>query len=169
MFSVRFRLRLWGLSSYLEAQHIRALSQASFRIWRSVNYNSFALQYAIDKSRRLKQNVYCCFVHLTAAFDRVPRHRLWQRMQQCGLHGRMLEAIKSLYNGALIAWAILEARPADSKRVARSVPLYLVSSSTPSRASCCHKLLKLVSPFGALCEAASARPRASFDLFRRSS
>jgi hypothetical protein len=90
------------VSPYLEAQGLRAQAQAGFRAHRSVNHNLFALQHAIDKSRRNKVPLYCCFVDLTAAFDRVPRSLLWERLRSCGVTGQMLAAIQALYSDAHI-------------------------------------------------------------------
>ena len=90
------------ISPYLEAENLRAQAQAGFRPRRSVNHNLFALQHAIDKSRRYRQPLYCCFVDLTAAFDRVPRRLLWERLCACGVSGRMLAAVQSLYSDAQI-------------------------------------------------------------------
>ena len=90
------------ISPYFEAENLRAQAQAGFRPRRSVNHNLFALQHAIDKSRRYRQPLYCCFVDLTAAFDRVPRRLLWERLCACGVSGRMLAAVQSLYSDAQI-------------------------------------------------------------------
>ena len=90
------------LSPYFETQGLRAQAQAGFRAHRSVNHNLFALQHAIDKSRRNRMPLYCCFVDLTAAFDRVPRSLLWERLRSCGVSGQMLAAIQALYSDAHI-------------------------------------------------------------------
>ena len=91
------------VSQYCEQQRLRADCQAGFRPQRSVNHNLFALQHAIDKSRRAKNNLHTCFVDLTAAFDRIPRHLLWQRLQSCGIEGPALAAIQSLYEKSEVA------------------------------------------------------------------
>ncbi len=90
------------ISPYLEAQGLRAQAQAEFRAHRSVNHNLFALQHAIDKSRRNKVPLYCCFIDLTAAFDRVPRSLLWERLRSCGVSGRILAAIYSFRLGTVM-------------------------------------------------------------------
>ena len=83
-------------------QGLRVQAQAEFRAQRSVNYNLFALQHAIDKSLRSHMPLYCCFVDLTAAFDRVPRSLLWERLRSCGVSKQMLAAIQALYSDAHI-------------------------------------------------------------------
>ena len=90
------------VAPYFEEEQLRAQAQAGFRARRSINNNLFALQHAIDRTRQRRRPLYCCFVDLTAAFDRVPRHLLWQRLQSRGVSGRMLLAIQALYRDARI-------------------------------------------------------------------
>ncbi len=60
------------ITPYLEEENLRAQGQADSRSRRSVNHNHIALQHT-----QQRKPLYCCFVDLTAAFDRIPRHLLW--------------------------------------------------------------------------------------------
>ena len=92
------------LSPYLESQHLRAEIQAGFRANRSVGHNLFALQHGIDKHAGPRgRPLYCCFVDLTAAFDTVSRHLLWQRLRSLGVCGRMLAALQAFYSEPTVA------------------------------------------------------------------
>ena len=58
---------------------------------------------SFDTQRQQRQKgpagkLYCCFaVDFKKAFDTVPRHLLWQVLEELGIHGRVLDIIKSLY------------------------------------------------------------------------
>lgn len=56
----------------------------------------------IDKQRQSRQKgktgkLCCCFVDFRKAFDTVPRHLLWQVLEEFGIQGRILDIIESLY------------------------------------------------------------------------
>ncbi len=58
----------------------------------------------IDKDAGLHgRPLYCCFVDLTAAFDTVPRHLLWQRLRSLGMCGRMLAALQAFSSEPTVA------------------------------------------------------------------
>ncbi|KAK9819062.1 hypothetical protein WJX81_004721 [Elliptochloris bilobata] len=48
----------------------------------------------------MRQPLFCCFLDLKGAYDRVPRALLWQALQRLGVHGRRLGALQSLYSNA---------------------------------------------------------------------
>ena len=43
------------------------------------------------------QNLFACFVDLEKVYDRVPRDKLWKVLQEYGVNGQLLRAIKSFY------------------------------------------------------------------------
>ena len=43
------------------------------------------------------QSLFACFVDLEKAYDRVPRDKLWKVLQEYGVDGQLLRAIKSFY------------------------------------------------------------------------
>ncbi len=62
----------------------------------------FILRSLIDKDKQFGQKrkagkLYCCIVDFSKAFDTVPRAVLWQVLEELGVHGRILDSIKSLY------------------------------------------------------------------------
>ena len=85
------------LIKYTEEQNLRAPTQAGYRPRLSVLHQLFTLQHLITRARLKKQPLYCCFLDLKGAFDRAPRTLLWEALQRRGLHGEILEAVKSLY------------------------------------------------------------------------
>ena len=43
------------------------------------------------------KDLFACFVDLEKAYDRVPRDKLWKVLQEYGVDGQLLSAIKSFY------------------------------------------------------------------------
>jgi hypothetical protein len=91
------------LNTYMETTQLRAPTQAGFRAQMSTVDQHFALNHVITRARRARKPLYCCFLDLKGAFDRVPRTLLWEALQRRGVHNRMLAAIQSLYADALYA------------------------------------------------------------------
>ena len=55
------------------------------------------LKQIFDKSWEYGKDVFACFVDLEKAYDRVPRDKLWRVLQEYGVNGQLLFAIKSFY------------------------------------------------------------------------
>jgi len=71
--------------------------QCGFRPGRGTTDQIFTLQQIFEKSWEFDQQVYACFVDLEKVYDRVPRNLLWGVMQEYGVDGQLLAAVKSLY------------------------------------------------------------------------
>jgi hypothetical protein len=72
--------------------------QSGFRAGRSTTDQLFTLHQLLEKSWAFGKEVYLCFVDLEKAYDRVPRGKLWECLQEYGIDGQLLRAIKSLYS-----------------------------------------------------------------------
>ena len=83
--------------SFTEAAGIRASGQAGFRKSFGCNDQQFAMRAIIERQRARGQRLYVCYVDFKQAFDRVPRHLLWQKLQRAGLSGWALQAVQALY------------------------------------------------------------------------
>ena len=94
------------LVAYVEREGVRAPSQAGFRPQLSTVHQVFALQHLIDGARAQGRPLFCCFLDLKGAYDRVPRHVLWQALARCGVMGEMHAAIQSLYAHAAYAASV---------------------------------------------------------------
>lgn len=86
------RLSLWS-----EQHHLRAEGQFGFRSGRNCAQANFVLRALVDQSRYNHQKLFACFVDFKKAYDSVPRHLLWAKLQQRGVSGWVLEAVKALY------------------------------------------------------------------------
>ena len=60
----------------------------------------FTLQHLVDRAAHKRQPLFCCFLDLKGAYDRVPRELLWPVLERLGVHGPLLAAIRSLYSNA---------------------------------------------------------------------
>ena len=72
----------------------------------STIHQTFVLQHASDKHRRLRSPLYLRFVHLKSAYDRVQWQLLWDLLRRLGVQGTMLGAIQSLYDGCVLSMRV---------------------------------------------------------------
>ena len=71
--------------------------QCGFRPGRSTTDQIFTLKQIFEKSWEYAKDVFACFVDLEKAYDRIPRDKLWRVLQDYGIDGQLLLAIKSFY------------------------------------------------------------------------
>ena len=71
--------------------------QCGFRPGRSTTDQIFTLKQIFEKSWEYGKDLFACFVDLEKAYDRVPRDKLWKVLQEYGVNGQLLRAIKSFY------------------------------------------------------------------------
>ena len=71
--------------------------QCSFRPGCSTTDQIFTLKQIFEKSWGYGKDLFACFVNLEKAYDRVPRDKLWKVLQEYGVNGQLLQAIKSFY------------------------------------------------------------------------
>ena len=72
-------------------------SQCGFRPGGSTTNQIFTLRQIFEKSWEYAKDVLACFVDLEKAYNRVPRDKLWRVLQEFGIDGHLLMAIKPLY------------------------------------------------------------------------
>lgn len=89
------------LVSFTEECHLRDPTQVGFRPGKSTIHQVFALQHFVDAATP-KRPLFCCFLDLKSAYDRVPRQALWQALCRLGIGGKMLGALQSLYKDSTI-------------------------------------------------------------------
>ena len=85
------------LSEWSEQHGCRADTQAGFRKDHRCSDNVLILRTLIEKCKANKKPLYCCYVDFSKAFDTLPCKQLWNRLEDLGIHGCMLNAIKSYY------------------------------------------------------------------------
>ena len=72
--------------------------QCGFRPGRSTTNQIFTLRQIFEKSWEFAKEVFACFVELEKTFHRVPQGKLWRVLQEYGIDGHLLMAIKSFYS-----------------------------------------------------------------------
>jgi Reverse transcriptase (RNA-dependent DNA polymerase) len=97
VFASVLNIRLMG---WAESSGIRAASQAGFRPKYSTSMQAFVLNHLIEQRRQQghEESLYACFVDFRKAYDSVPRDKLWKRLYDKGIRGRMLFTLQALYS-----------------------------------------------------------------------
>ena len=85
------------LNHWAEATGIRAEGQFGFRAGRSCSQAALILRTTIERQRAAGAPLYACFVDFQKAYDSVPRHLLWTKMERAGVSGWWLQAAQALY------------------------------------------------------------------------
>ncbi len=94
------------LVTYTEQQQLRSATQTGYRPELGTIHPAFALQHVVDKHRHAGKPLYLCFVDLKSAYDKVQWQLLWSLLQRLGVHGHMLGAVQSLYDGSLLSMRV---------------------------------------------------------------
>ena len=72
--------------------------QRGFRPGQSTTDQIFTLRQIFEKSWEYAKDVFACFIDLEKAYNLISRDKLWRVVQEYGIHGHLLMAIKSLYS-----------------------------------------------------------------------
>ena len=85
------------LAGWSETNALRAEGQFGFRTGRGTCHAAFVVRTLIEQERARGSKLYVCFVDFKKAYDSVPRHLLWTKLERRGVTGWVLEAVKALY------------------------------------------------------------------------
>jgi exonuclease III len=85
------------ISRWAEENKLRAPSQAGFRKDHRTSDQLFIHRTIVETSIYEKKPLFCAYIDYSKAFDTIPRHLLWERLAEIGIHGHMLKAIKAMY------------------------------------------------------------------------
>ena len=80
-------------------------SQNGFRKGRSTIDQIQSLTSLIDTRKLKGKSTFAAFIDFSKAYDSTDRHMLFQKLQNVGLNGNILNAIKSLYDGVNVVSA----------------------------------------------------------------
>jgi hypothetical protein len=87
------------LTQWAEQRGVIVPEQGGFRAKRGCPEQVFALTELIKMRQRQKKDTYACFIDIKKAYDTVWHAGLQAKLKQYGIHGRMHEALSSLYAG----------------------------------------------------------------------
>lgn len=85
------------IADWTELAGMRAEGQFGFRRNRSCAQAALVLRATIERCRSRRQPLYAAFVDFQKAYDTVPRHLLWAKLEAAGLQGWCLRAVQALY------------------------------------------------------------------------
>ncbi len=86
------------LSSWAETNDKLADEQNGFRKKRSTVDHISSLSNLIDTRKKLKKSTFTAFIDFKKAYDFINRCKLWSRLNESGISGKILIAIKSIYS-----------------------------------------------------------------------
>lgn len=86
------------LQKYIDDFEIMEPCQAGFRKGFATIDNIFVLHNLIDIIGKGNKQLFCAFVDLKQAFDKVWHSGLWQKLQLYQINGKCLRVIQSMYN-----------------------------------------------------------------------
>ena len=86
------------IQNYIEENHLLNDCQSGFRKDHSTTDNIFILHNLIDLVCKGKKNLFCAFIDLKQAFDKVWRDGLWEKLILHNIKGKCLRIIKKIYD-----------------------------------------------------------------------
>lgn len=85
------------LTSWAESNDILSDNQNGFRKGRSTIDHATSLSNIIETRNFLRKSTFAAFIDFRRAFDGLDRGMMWSKLNEYGVCGRMLRAVKSLY------------------------------------------------------------------------
>ena len=101
------------LTTFMESHGIYAEKQNGFRRLRSCLDHLYTLTNIIRNRKAHNQETFCAFIDFEKAFDSIHYPLLWFKLAACGIQGKILQMIQSMYsnleccirvNGRLTDW-----------------------------------------------------------------
>ena len=86
------------LQKYADEHDLINDCQAGFRKGYSTVDNTFILHSLIELVCKSKRKLYCAFIDVKQAFDRVWRDGLWLKLYQSHINGKCLRIIQNMYS-----------------------------------------------------------------------
>ena len=84
-------------TAWAENMNCRAKGQAGFRKDFRTSDQVYIIQTLVQQAKQDKRKLFCCFVDFKKAFDLVPRHTLWNVLEQRGMKGKVLTSLQTMY------------------------------------------------------------------------
>ncbi len=91
------------LLDWAESNEVLCKEQYGFRPAHRTTDAVFIVQSLIEKAMGRKEKLFCCFLDLSKAFDSVSQQKLWCKLNDIGLPGKLLNSIQIMYKEARAA------------------------------------------------------------------
>ena len=75
--------------------------QYGFMLEKSTTDALFALRVLMEKYREGQKELYCVFVDLEKAYDKVPREEVWFCMRKSGLAEKYVRIVQDMYDDSI--------------------------------------------------------------------
>ena len=86
------------LSNWAERNDLISEEQNGFRKKRSTIDHISSLTSIIETRKKDKKSTFCAFIDFKKAYDSINHTKLWRRLDNIGLAGKLFRAVKSLYS-----------------------------------------------------------------------
>ena len=73
--------------------------QAGFKKGRGTRDQIANIRWIMEKARKLKKNIYFCFIDCAKAFDCVDHNKLWKILKEMGIPDHLTCLLSNLYAG----------------------------------------------------------------------
>ena len=89
-----------GLTLFVDNNNIIGPEQAGFRAGFSATDHMFAIKTLIDLYNHKRKKIFCCFVDYSKAFDSISRTKLWHKLLESNISGKIFILVHSMYKTA---------------------------------------------------------------------
>ena len=86
------------LTNYLEINNLLNQNQAGFRSGFSCQDHIFTLYSLVEILKARRKKLFCAYVDFSAAFDKVHRASLWQKVLNHNINGKIFQVIYNMYS-----------------------------------------------------------------------
>ena len=87
----------YRLTTWTESNNILEEEQNGFRKGHSTVDHLVSFANLIESRKLRKLDTFVAYIDFSAAYDRINRNFLWQKLECLGLNGNIMNAVKSLY------------------------------------------------------------------------
>ena len=89
-----------------KTEHFVKDTQFGFRSGRGTTDAIFIMRQIMEKARERNIDIHCNFIDFKAAFDTIWREALWKMLISIGIHSKIVNVIKSMYDNSECALTI---------------------------------------------------------------
>ena len=88
------------LTLFVDNNNIKRSEQAGFRAGFSTTDHMFAIKTLIDLYNHKRKKIFCCVVDYSKAFDSISRTKLWHKLLESNISGKIFILVHNMYKTA---------------------------------------------------------------------